>query len=97
MTNIKNIKIGESTVSEIKEAFEKYFFDGPGEIYDPKSETRPKKPGRKIMRELQEMGLPCVEVRLEQTDYHIRIWNAGSDCLWYDITVDYWNYNVSVD
>ena len=96
MADIRNLKIGEATTDEIKEAFEEYFFNGDGEIYDPKSETRPKKPGRKIMNELCSMGLPCVEVRLEQTDYHIRLWNSGSDWLWYDVTIDFWNYNVSV-
>ena len=97
MTDIRKIKIGESTVNEIKEAFAEYFFNGDGRIYDPISETRPKKPGRKIMKTLQEMGLPCTEVTLEQTDYHICIWNAGSDWLWYDITIDFWNGIVSVD
>ena len=97
MADIRNIKIGESTIEDIRDAFAEYFFNGDGSIYDPISENRPKKPGRKIMKALQEMGLPCIEATLEQTDYHIRIWNAGSDCLWYDITVDYWNGNVSVD
>lgn len=89
----------ESSSIDIKElvnAFEEFFFEGPGVKYNPLGDDLPKKPGRKLNNELTDLGFDVISCSLEQTDYKLRIVTGYGDRFGYaDITVDYWNCCVS--
>jgi hypothetical protein len=83
-------------INELVNAFEEFFFKGPGVKYNPMGENLPKKPAKKLNNELTELGYDIVNCSLEQTDYKISIVTGYGELFNYiDITVDYWNGYVT--
>lgn len=91
MTKI-NININE--LSELKDTLENYFFEGDGQVFCPFSEARPKKPGQKIRRLLEEAGLTFASdgVILEEAAYVFTV--AQPTYGWITIKIDYWTCEV---
>lgn len=85
--------------SEIKEGLRKLFLEERYAEFSPMSETRIKKPARKMREILEELGADFVKPpTLEQCDYKMTIVTGyGNDFCYYDFDIDFWNHEVFVD